>query len=149
MEKLPTFPPHAGRPDPRRESSRLPLVLFQHRIQVPEDAALDASAPRVLFEVTGPDHSPDAGAGAKPDAEPDAEPNAEPDPAPDPESNSEPDSDADAEPDADADANANASPYVNGPVMRQTGVRKTFVDLEGQSFLCNEVLIGREDRATG
>ena len=136
MEKLPTFPPHAGRPDPKHESSRLPLVLFQHRIQVSKDAALDASAPGVLFEVTGPDHSPDAGADAKPDPEPDAEPNAEPnadsdaepDPAPDPESNSEPDSDADAEPDADADANANASPYVNGPVMRQTGFRTTSVD---------------------
>ena len=141
MEKLPTFPPHAGRPDPRHESSRLPLVLFQHGNQVPEDAALDASAPGVLFEVTGPDNSPDAGAGAKSDAEPDAEPNAEPNAAPD----SEPDTDADAEPDADADAepdaDANASPYGNGRVMRQlvvgkesllrfpTSLRKRFVAL--------------------
>lgn len=123
MEKLPTFPPHAGRPDPRHESSRLPLVLFQHGNQVPEDAALDASAPGVLIEVTGPDNSPDAGAGAKSDAEPDAEPNAEPNAA----SDSEPDTDADA--DADPDADANASPYVNGRVMRQLVVRKEISDI--------------------
>lgn len=124
MEKLPAFPPHAGRPDPCHESSRLPLVLLQHGIQVPEDAALDASAPGVLFEVTGPDHSPDAGAGAKPDPEPNAEPNTAPDSEPDSATDPEPDSDADAEPDADA----NANPYVNGRVKRHIRVRKTFVE---------------------
>ena len=99
MEKLPAFPPHAGRPDHRHESGRLPLVLFQHGIQVPEDAALDASASGVLFEVTGPD----AGAGAKPDTKPNPAPGSESDPASDPESDSEPDS--------VADANANATPH--------------------------------------
>ena len=103
MEKLPGLPPHARRTDPRRPRGRLPLVQIQLEDQVPEDAVVDAPAPRVLVEDADADDGPGAG-------EPNS--NAEPDSDSEPDSNADSDSDSDSEPgsDSDSDADSTAGP---------------------------------------